>query len=219
MIYEFEGKNEKEAIDNAIKSLDIKRDEIDVEILENKKGFLFGSGNVKIRVFISDDTNTNNVSLEDANEEETSIKNYLTELLRMMGIQGNVSIASRENNRIVLNIDTDDSGILIGKKGKTLDSIQLLLNIYSGRIGDNSPRVMVDTEDYRRRRENNIVHLARRTADQVKKSRRSVLLQAMNPFERRLVHTALNSQRNIETISEGDGLYKKIRVFYKETTG
>jgi spoIIIJ-associated protein len=221
MIYEFEGKNEKEAIDNAVKSLGIEREEIDVEILENKKGFLFGSGNVKIRVHINDDIEINNEKSkqeESESETEQSIKNYLKGLLDKMGIAGSVSIAGKENNRIIFNIDSDDSGILIGKKGKTLDSIQLLLNIYSGRLSDDSPRVMVDTEDYRRRRESNIIHLAKRTADQVKKSRRSVLLQAMNPFERRLVHTALNNQRNIETISEGDGLYKKIRVFYKEST-
>ena len=219
MTYEFEGKNEKEAIDNAIKSLGIERDEIDIEILENKKGFLFGNSNVKIRVHINDGTQMENVAVtEELNDIESKIRDYLKGLLDKMGIMGNISISGRENNRIILNIDSDDSGILIGKKGKTLDSIQLLLNIFSGRQGDESPRVMVDTEDYRRRRENNIVHLAKRTADQVKKSRRSVLLQAMNPFERRLVHTALNNQKNIETISEGDGLYKKIRVFYKEST-
>jgi spoIIIJ-associated protein len=219
MIYEFEGKNENEAIDNAVKSLGLERDEIDVEILENKKGFLFGGSNVKIRVHINDDAEIENENTyKDESEAEKNIKGYLKGLLDKMGINGNISIAGRENNRIILNIDSDDSGILIGKKGKTLDSIQLLLNIFSGRISEDSPRVMIDTEDYRRRRESNIIHLAKKTADQVKKSRRSVLLQAMNPFERRLVHTALNNQKNIETISEGDGLYKKIRVFYKETT-
>ena len=217
MIYEFEGKNEKDAIDSAISSLGITRDEIDVEILESKKGFLFG-GNVKIRVHMNDKIKvSNNVSSEDASESEEKIKNHLIELLKRMDIKSNVLISSRANNRVVFNIESEDTGILIGKKGKTLDSIQLLLNIYAGRVGDDLPRVMVDAEDYRRRRENNIVHLARKTADQVKKSRRSILLQAMNPFERRLVHTALNNQKNIETISEGDGLYKKIRVFYKES--
>lgn len=219
MVYEFEGKSEKEAIDNAINSLGIERDEIDVEILENKKGFLFGNSNVKIRIHINDDRSSNNiVPVESDNEVDKSIQDYLKGLLDKMGILGNISVAGKENNRIIFNIDSDDSGILIGKKGKTLDSIQLLLNIYAGRLSEDSPRVMIDTEDYRRRRESNIIHMAKRTADQVKRSRRSVLLQAMNPFERRLVHTALNNQKNIETISEGDGLYKKIRIFYKEST-
>ncbi|HUV08372.1 MAG TPA: R3H domain-containing nucleic acid-binding protein, partial [Spirochaetia bacterium] len=77
-------------------------------------------------------------------------------------------------------------------------------------------RVTVDAEDYRKRRERQLVRFANKVAEQVRRSRGSKLLEAMNPFERRLIHTTLNKQQNIETISEGEGLYKKIRVFYKE---
>ena len=133
-----------------------------------------------------------------------------------MGIQGQVAISHREEDRIVFDIQSENTGVIIGRQGKTLDAFQLLMNIYAGRLDRNRIRVVVDAEDYRARRERQIVRIANRAAEQVKRSRGSRLLEPMNPFERRLVHTALSPMRNIETISEGDGLYKKIRVFYKE---
>ena len=84
------------------------------------------------------------------------------------------------------------------------------------RISERRIKVIVDAENYRQRRERHLIRFAHKVADQVRRSKGSRLLDAMNPFERRLIHTTLNSQDNVETISEGDGLYKKIRVFYRE---
>ena len=104
--------------------------------------------------------------------------------------------------------------ILIGKKGKNLDAIQLIINVYAGQL-ENSKRVIVDAENYRNRHEENIIRQASRIADQVMKSKRSKLLDPMNPFERRLVHTALNDILDVETKSEGEGLYRQVRIIYK----
>ncbi len=89
-----------------------------------------------------------------------------------------------------------------------------MLNVYTGRL-DNSVRVIVDAENYRNRHEENIIRQAAKVADQVKKSKRSKLLEPMNPFERRLVHTTLNDDADVETKSEGEGLYRQVRIFYK----
>ncbi len=138
----------------------------------------------------------------------------MEKLIEKMGFPGRVDVLFREENKLGLTIVSDHSGILIGKKGKNLDAIQLLLNVYTGRL-DNSVRVIVDAENYRNRHEENIIRQASRIAEQVKKSRRSKLLEPMNPFERRLVHTALNDDKDVETKSEGEGLYRQVRILYK----
>ncbi len=217
MVHEFEGKTEKEAIDNAIESLGLNRDEIDVEILESKKkGFLWGGGKVKIRVHLGDFVDEPGEPLTPESEAETKIHEFLTEVVKYMGFDASVLMAFREEERIGFEIQSDSSAVIIGKQGKTLDAFQLLVNVFSGRITDRRIKVVVDAENYRQRRERHLIRFAHKVADQVRRSKGSRLLDAMNPFERRLIHTTLNSQENVETISEGDGLYKKIRVFYRE---
>ena len=217
MVHEFEGKTEKEAIDTAIESLGLNRDEIDVEILESKKkGFLWGGGKVKIRVHLGDFIDEPTEPLTPEGEAEIKIHEFLTEVVKYMGFDASVLMAFREEERIGFEIQSDSSAVIIGKQGKTLDAFQLLVNVFSGRISERRIKVIVDAENYRQRRERHLIRFAHKVADQVRRSKGSRLLDAMNPFERRLIHTTLNSQDNVETISEGDGLYKKIRVFYRE---
>ena len=106
-------------------------------------------------------------------------------------------------------------GVLIGKRGQTLDSLQYLVSLVVNKKSDKYLRVKLDTENYRIRREESLVRLAYNTADKVRMSRKSVLLEPMNPFERRLIHTTLNDISDVETKSEGDGLYKQVRIIYK----
>jgi len=215
MIHEFEGKSEKEAIDNAIESLGLNRDEIDVEILENKKKSFFfgGGGKVKIRVHLSE---VQDEFIEPESEAERKIQQFLFEIVSRMGFEADVELTGREEGKLKFDIHSEHSAIVIGRQGKTLDAFQLLCNIYAGRIDEHKLKIIVDAENYRERREAQLVRMANKVADQVRRSRSSRLLDPMNPFERRLIHTALNKRKNIETISEGDGLYKKIRVLYKE---
>jgi len=217
MVHEFEGRTEKEAIDTAIESLGLNRDEIDVEILESKKrGFLWGGGKVKIRVHLGDFIDEPTEPLAPEGEAETKIYEFLTEVVKYMGFDAKVLMAFREEERIGFEIQSDSSAVIIGKQGKTLDAFQLLVNVFSGQISERRLKVVVDAENYRQRRERHLIRFAHKVADQVRRSKGSRLLDAMNPFERRLIHTTLNSQDNVETISEGDGLYKQIRVFYRE---
>jgi spoIIIJ-associated protein len=221
MIREFEGKTEQEAIDNAIKELNLGREDFDVEVIESEKKGLFRKGSVTIRIHVEDVEEVKNESVvnsrgsvEGSDDFEEKVIVFVKTVLVKMGFPGAVSIAFRRDYKLGLNIDSKDSGIIIGKKGKNLDALQLLTNVYSGQL-DNSKKVVIDSENYRLRHEEYLVKLAYKTAEQVKDSKRSRLLEPMNPFERRLIHTALNDILDIDTRSEGDGLYKQVRVFYK----
>jgi spoIIIJ-associated protein len=245
-VREFEGKNEEEAINKAIESLGLDRDEIDVEIVETRKApFLFGGGRVRIRVHLEEERQPEPEPLEREQQRqprrtreprvprelaspqpvreplpaegefEKSMVDYLQGLVERMGIPGRVGIGFREERKLGLNIDTPDSGILIGKKGQTLEALQVIANIAASRMKEGAERIIVDTQNYRSRREQSLIRMARQTAQQVRRTRQSRLLEAMNPFERRLVHTALAEEGDIETASEGDGLYKRIRVAYR----
>lgn len=231
MTYEYEGKTEKEAIEKAAQELGLERDQFDVEILETQKNSLFKKGFVKIRVHM--DENTPNAAAQNErpsenrapkkrvanpipqDEFEQKLTAFITEVISKMGYSATVEIMFREDRKIGLKIQSESSSILIGRKGKNLDALQLLLNVYAGHLGRENVRVILDTESYRIRREESLVRLAYTTADKVRSYRKSILLEPMNPFERRLIHTTLNEIPDIETKSEGDGLYKQVRVIYK----
>ena len=136
-------------------------------------------------------------------------------MIEKMGYDVKVAIAYREDKKIGIRLESSASSILIGRKGKNLDALQLLANIYAGRLGHEETRIILDTENYRIRREEALVRLAYTTADKVRTTKKSILLEPMNPFERRLIHTTLNDIPDVETKSDGDGLYKQVRVFYK----
>ena len=235
---EFEGKTEKEAIDKAIEALGLERDEFDVEILENNKPGLFHKGSVKIRVHINaqnDEAATpvenenldedviaeNSVELESSEPLEPvsvfedKLLDFVEDLIGKMDYPGTAYICYRNENKIRIMIESEHSGILIGKKGKNLDAIQLLVNVYAGKLMEEPPRIIIDVEKYRERRESNLVKLALRTAEQVRRTKRFKLLEPMNPFERRIIHTALNDMEDIATKSDGEGLLKQVRVIYR----
>jgi spoIIIJ-associated protein len=241
MIYEFEGRTEKEAIDRAAEELGLEKDDFDVEILETQRQGLFKKGFVKIKVHTdkqispsytgnqtatTDDesgTQRDQVSRsqpifgapEAENEFEQKLIDFVSGLIDHMGYGGKVTVLFREEHKIGLKIDSEYSSILIGKKGKNLDALQLLANIYAGRQGREDMRVILDSENYRIRREESLVRLAYTVADRVRENRGSILLEPMNPFDRRLIHTTLNDIADVETKSEGEGLYKQVRVYYR----
>ena len=227
MTYEFEGKNEKEAIEKAVAEVGLERDQFDVEIIETQKKSLFKAGYVKIRVHTVSDTTVSKSSESVENTRrsyanplaqddfEQKLLDFVSETITKMGYEVTVEIAFREEKKVGIKLTSSSSSILIGRKGKNLDALQLLANVYAGHLGREDVRVILDTENYRVRREENLVHLAYNTADKVRSSRQSILLEPMNPFERRLIHTTLNDIPDVETISEGEGLYKQVRVIYK----
>lgn len=224
---EFEGRTEQEAIDKAVAELGLESGQFDVEILENSKKGLFRRGSVKIRVHYGDDNLPSEDSGEEVviekserkrasaplpqNEVEQKVIEFLETLVSKMGYSGKATISFRRESKIGVNIESRDSSILIGRKGKNLDAIQLVTNVYAGNL-DPDIKVVVDSENYRMRHEENIIRNAYKSAEVVRRTGRSKLLEPMNPFERRLVHTALNDFDGVETKSEGEGLYKQVRI-------
>ncbi len=244
IVKEFEGRNEKEAIDRAIDELGLDRNEIDFEIVESKRpGILFRGGKVKIRVHLSEEQEEVDEepeagppgpearsagnggapraaaaragSREPEGEFETRVVDFTRGLLGRMGFPAQVYVNFREEGRLGLDIESDGSGILIGKQGKTLEALQFIVNLAAGRREETQTRIVLDTQDYRSRRERSLIRMANHVAEQVRRSRDSQLLEPLNPFERRLIHTSLARYGDIETVSEGDGLYKRIRVIWR----
>jgi spoIIIJ-associated protein len=237
MVYEFEGRTEKEAIDRAAEALGLQKDDFDVEILETQRSGLFKKGYVRIKVHTNQPVSVNSGRLsedeeagvpaeeqfsqavfgfpEAKNDFEQNLLDFVEGLISRMGYDGRVTVLFREEHKIGLKVESEYSSILIGKKGKNLDALQLLVNIYAGRQGREDIRVILDSENYRIRREESLVRLAYTIADRVRENRGSILLEPMNPFDRRLIHTTLNDIADVETKSEGEGLYKQVRVFYR----
>lgn len=223
MMREFEGRTEQEAIAKAIEELHIEREDFDVEIVEPVRKGLFKKSNVKIRIHFEDasdvEEETYSFAPDDGaeldgpinSELEDKLLNFVATMLEKMGYQGRVAISFRKERKLGLNIESENSSIIIGRKGKNLDAIQLLANVFVGQT-DPDMKIIVDSENYRMRHEEQLIRMAFKTAEQVKKSGRSRLLEPMNPYERRLVHTALNDFGGVETKSEGEGLYKQIRI-------
>jgi spoIIIJ-associated protein len=244
MIYEFEGRTQKEAIDLAAQELGLAKDDFDVEIMETQRQGLFKKGHVRIKVHtdkqVSPSFSGSSGGYEDAEEQaqargaeaprhavfgdpeakndlEQKLLDFVTGVIEHMGYSGKVSVLFREEHKIGLKIESEHSSILIGKKGKNMDALQLLVNIYAGRLYRDDMRVILDSENYRIRREESLVRLAYNVADRVRETRASVLLEPMNPFDRRLIHTTLNDIADVETKSEGEGLYKQVRVYFRGT--
>lgn len=229
---EFEGRTEQEAIDKAVAELGLDRGQFDVELLESSRKGFFRRGSVKIRVYYGEENLSNNdkeyyndsedVVVEKSerkkatapvpqNEVESKVLEFLEALVSKMGYSCKAVITFRRESKIGVNLESKDSSILIGRKGKNLDAIQLVANVYAGNL-DPDIKVVVDSENYRMRHEENIIRNAYKSAEIVRRTGRSKLLEPMNPFERRLVHTALNDFEGVETKSEGEGLYKQVRI-------
>ncbi|PKL09430.1 MAG: protein jag [Spirochaetae bacterium HGW-Spirochaetae-7] len=241
MEYEFEGRTEEEAIEIAARELGIARDEFDVEIMESQRGGFLKKGKTVIRVQVrssvpvrpvparqSGGTSRNRVEQGQAErprrasvdlmpdgEFEEKILEFVRMTVEKMGYSCKASVLFREELKLGVRIDSDSAAILIGKKGKNLDALQLIANVYAGRLGREDLRIILDSENYRIRREEAIVKMAYEVAERVRSTRNSVLLEPMNPFERRIVHTTLNDIVDIDTKSEGDGLYKQVRVTFR----
>lgn len=235
MIYEYEGKTEKEAVEKAADELGLERNQFDVEILEQQRKTFFKPGYVKIRVHTVDSPQVSSEfegrvpnataraqksaapasSPLPAGELEQKLFAFIQTLVGKMGYDVTCEVMFREDSKLGIKLTSPASSILIGRRGKTLDALQLLVNVYAGQLGENEPRVIIDTENYRLHREESLVRLAYNTADKVRQRKKAILLDPMNPFERRIIHTTLNDISDIGTESEGDGLYKRVRVFYK----
>ena len=149
-------------------------------------------------------------------EIEERARIFLQEVFDAMGVEAEIRVAYNEKDGCLeADFEGEDMGILIGKRGQTLDSLQYLTNLVVNKKRTNYIRVKLDTEDYRKRRRETLENLARGIAYKVKKTRRPVILEPMNPYERRVIHSALQGNRFVETTSEGEEPYRHVVVKLK----
>lgn len=135
-----------------------------------------------------------------------------------MDLSVDIQIDYDEQNRNMnIELKGNEMGILIGKRGQTLDSVQYLASLVANRESDEYVRVKVDTENYRKRRKETLENLAKNIAFKVKKTRKPVYLEPMNPYERRVIHSVLQNDRYVETHSEGEEPYRKVVVTLKRS--
>ena len=207
-VKEYTGKTVSDAITAATVDLGITSDRLKYEVVESgSNGFLglFGAKPAVIRII-----------MEKSLVEKT--KDFCDDIFRAMKVETSVSIDFNEEEK-VMNIDLagPNMGILIGNRGKTLDSLQYLISLFVNKGKDEYVRVKLDTEDYRRRRKETLENLAKGIAYKVKKTRKPVVLEPMNPYERRIIHSALQGNKFVETISEGEEPYRHIVVKMKRS--
>ncbi|AYE36313.1 Jag protein [Borrelia turcica IST7] len=218
MSYEFYGKTEQEAIKKAMRDLDLREGEFDVEILDKEKvGFLFKKEMIKIRVSPHVKEENRDSEVKYSEDVYNKVLDFVRDIITKMGYCVDLKIESSEGEYIKISIETDSPSILIGREGRNLDALQLLANIYASKLigkNGNFNKVILDIEDYRERFKSRFINLAINSLHKVKRSRRSILLPTMNPFERRIIHTTLNRYNDVRTESEGDGNLKRVRISY-----
>jgi len=210
-IYEFEGDSTEEAIEKASRELNLPIEDLDIDIIEPGSAGIFGlvgTKKTKIRINIRD-----NEGLDDTKGFETA-KRILEDILALIPVATSVS-GKQSDGKISLNIEGDSSGILIGRKGKTLDALQYIVNMAVNRMSEKKIRVEIDSENYRQKRVESLTQLALKIGDKVKKFKKPFTTNPLNPHERRIVHLALKGDEKLETKSRGEGILKKVVIIPK----
>ncbi|MDO4977388.1 MAG: RNA-binding cell elongation regulator Jag/EloR [Eubacteriales bacterium] len=204
---EFKGKTVSDAITTATVELGIPSDSLKYEVIEEGKAGFLGLFNAKQAVI--------RVNLQKSLLERT--QEFCDQLFAAMKVETVVAIDYKEEEN-VMNIDLSgpDMGILIGKRGQTLDSLQYLISLFVNRESESYIRVKLDTENYRERRKVTLEKLAKKLAYSVKRSKKPVSLEPMNPYERRVIHSALQNDRYVCTKSEGEEPYRKVVIMLKK---
>jgi spoIIIJ-associated protein len=217
---EYEGKNEKELVKEAARDLGIDEAKLRVTVLEKGKGGFLGLGE-RVRIQVE-------YSVEDLLREEkaqapqgpgglevyekTTVE-YLAGMFDLMGFDVDIEVDNNSEDRVLIELFSPDSGLIIGKRGKTLEAIQMLVNTVGAKVpGSHQCKCVIDIENYRAKRESTLTDLAHRVAQDVIRTGRPRHLEPMNPFERRLIHLALQNEAQVETKSEGEGQHRKVKI-------
>jgi spoIIIJ-associated protein len=236
---EIEGKTIDDAIKKACIEYNVPREKLNIEIIsDGSAGFLgiLGSKKAKIRASILSIDMTidapserrhaqiqesspdipspaRRVQPDESDNEAFAVKakDILDGILQRMNVHCPIVIEETQD-AVILNIQGDGSGLLIGKRGQNLDAIQYIVNKATSRFSNNRKMVIIDTEAYRKRREDSLVSLAEKLADKVKKTKKAVTLSHLNAHDRRIIHLALQSDTLLSTKSRGEGDYRKIVI-------
>lgn len=202
---EISAKTVEEAIKLAAAELDVNLELIEIEVVEEpSKGFLgiLGNKQARIRATVKED-------------KQSRTKKFLEQVTLQMGINTNV-ITEESAEYVRITLSGGNLGSIIGRRGETLDALQYLTNLVANKQGGERKKIILDAEGYRKRREDTLNTLARRLADRVKRSGQPVVLEPMNPQERRVIHTALQGDTWVQTLSEGEEPYRKVVISLRD---
>ena len=240
---EFRAKTVEDAEIDAARAFGVVTSDLEVEVIEKgSAGFLgIGSKQAVIRVRVKEDskvtpaapaaestapakeTDTVKEKVIDTNPVDNGdligdTKAYLDKLFAAMELEATVTVQMEETEDVLsIDVEGPDMGVLIGKRGQTLDALQYLISLYVNKKSkDKYIRVKLDTENYRARRKETLENLAKNIAFKVKRSRRSFTLEPMNPYERRIIHSTLQNDKFVATRSEGEEPYRKVVVYLKK---
>ena len=203
---EFRGKTVDDAITNALVSLGTTSDQIEYEVIEKGSNGILGFGSKDAVIKVAKKSTPEDV-----------VRDFLTEVFDKMNLEVEIITKFDEIEGVIdIELKGPEMGVLIGKRGQTLDSLQYLTNLAVNRKSDNYLRVKIDTEDYRRRRKETLENLAKNMAYKVKRTKRPVSLEAKNPYERRIIHSALQNDKYVVTHSEGEEPYRHVVITLKK---
>ena len=233
---EFEGKTTEEAIAAACRKLHLSEDQITIEIIEPGSAGIFGlvgGRKAKIRVVSQREEVSKELPSDDDQEidepEKVLQKNTpdepdegdlivaresLEKILSLIPMDATVRV-EKCNGRIELNIEGDSSGILIGRRGRTLDALQYIVNKVVNKTREKRIQIQIDSENYRQRRRDTLAQMAKKLGEKAKKTHKSVATNLLNPHDRRIVHLTLKEDRELDTRSRGDGIMKKVVIIPK----
>jgi spoIIIJ-associated protein len=225
---EAEAETIDEAIEKALKTLGVERDKITIDVLaEGRRGILgFGAQKARIRAALRKslielttgapikETPRQPMTAEEAASFGEKAKGILADILRLMGIDASIDAKYGANGEeTVLEIKAQDSGLLIGRKGQTLEALQYLVTRIAGeRPGSEGPQIVVDIENYRERRRKSLVDMALRLGEKAKRQRKIVTVDALSAADRRIVHAALQDDPWLTTKSLGQGSYRRLLI-------
>lgn len=219
-----EGKTTQEAIDNGLKALNVSKDKVDVKVLENenKKSFfsILTPRVVKVELTLKENKNEKKVekikreydtNIEDLEEAKKIIENFIKELLPR--IDNSLSYTIKvEDSIIYIDINGDAAGILIGYRGETLNAMQIILSNIANRNFNNKIRIVLNIENYREKREKVLEELAQKVYKTVLKTGKSVTLEPMSAYERKIIHSKLQDNNKVETYSIGEGDNRRVVI-------
>lgn len=224
---ELTGKTVEECIENALIELSANKEDIEYEIIQHpSRGFLgfIGGKPAKVKISLKPKSPKIETVKNDKKEENGDIslkkddyevlaKKFLRDVLNNMNIKCEIHVKNTKDE-LNVNLIGNDMGILIGRRGETLDSLQYLLSLVINKEhkDEKYKRVVIDTENYRKKREETLIRLANKLASRVRKTDKEITLEPMNPYERRVIHSALQGNKYISTRSEGEEPYRKVVI-------
>ena len=229
VVVEKSARTVEEAVQSALEELKTDKEKVDIEVLEQPNKGIFGilgSRHARVRVTLKEEkvpektrekrTEDKATSVTDLTLEKEKARKFLREVLEAMNIKAEIRVRDTSES-LYINLAGPKMGIIIGRRGQTLDSLQYLVSLVvnKDKERDNFVKVILDTEDYRKKREETLQRLAMRLAERVQKTGKRVELEPMNPYERRIIHSTLQEFEDITTFSEGEEPYRKVIISHR----